>query len=158
MKEIKKATVYQTSAGKPYLVEEPGICCDEKYTMSNAEKVYDFVSEARIPNLCQETVYAIFCDIRSRPLSYTELSKGTVGLASIPIRELIQCALLSTAAACAVILVHNHPSGNVNPSQQDIESTKKMKEALELVDLHLVDHVIVSPTAYYSMQEHQIVF
>ena len=57
------------------------------------------------------------------------------------------------AMASAVILVHNHPSGNLRPSPQDISLTKKIREGLALLDIHLFDHVILTSGGMFSMND-----
>lgn len=146
-------TVYQTPEGKPYTVEEGGITFDGRRRLDCPQSVFDFVSDTRLPFRAGEAIIAIFCDNRLRPVAYTEISRGTVKTSIVPIREIIQCALLSHATVNNVILVHNHPSGDTNPSQDDIDVTTKLKNALNLVEMYLQDHMVVSPTGYTSIRE-----
>lgn len=74
-------------------------------------------------------------------LKFEELSRGTVDSASVYPREVVKAALKVNAAA--VIFCHNHPSGDVEPSQSDIVLTRRLKAALEMVDVRVLDHVIV---------------
>lgn len=146
-------TVYQTPEGKPYTVEEGGITFDGRRRLNCPQSVFDFISDTHLPFRAGEAVIAIFCDSRLRPVSFTEISRGTVKTSLIPIREIIQCALLSHAAVNNVILVHNHPSGDTNPSQDDLNVTLKLKNALNLVEMYLQDHMVVSPSGYTSIRE-----
>jgi hypothetical protein len=57
------------------------------------------------------------------------------------------------ANACAIILSHNHPSGNMNPSQSDMDLTKKMKEAGKFLEVSVLDHIIITSEGYYSFAD-----
>ena len=59
--------------------------------------------------------------------------------------------------ASSIILVHNHPSGNLNPSNADLVLTKKIKESGTLLDIPVLDHLIVTDSAYYSFADHQVI-
>lgn len=79
------------------------------------------------------------------------ISKGTVNATLITPRELYIRALLT--GAVQVILCHNHPSGNVMPSDEDIEVTNRVKKAGDLVEVKLADHIIIAGDSYYSFKE-----
>jgi DNA repair protein RadC len=81
-------------------------------------------------------------DSQHRLLKYTELFFGTVNAASVYPREIVKATLAVNAAA--VILAHNHPSGIAEPSQADIAITKRIKDALSLIDVPVLDHIIVA--------------
>ena len=80
-----------------------------------------------------------------------ELARGTVNESPAYIREIATRALLSNAVS--VILAHNHPGGSLRPSGGDLNFTKKAKDALKLLGINLLDHIIVSSAGYYSMAE-----
>lgn len=82
-------------------------------------------------------------------------ARGTVDQVSIHPREVIKSAM--DKGASAIILVHNHPSGNVTPSKADIEITKKIKTAAEAVDIRLLDHIIISKSDCYSFSENRLI-
>ncbi len=84
----------------------------------------------------------IFLDNRHRVLAITELFQGTIDGASVHPRVVVQQALTVHNAA-AVILFHNHPSGIVDPSQADLRITQRLKDALAMVEVRVLDHVIV---------------
>lgn len=88
-----------------------------------------------------ETFYALWVDSQHHVLKAQELFRGTVDGASVYPREVIKEGLACNAAA--VIFAHNHPSGVAEPSQADIQITKRLKAALELVDIRLLDHLVV---------------
>ena len=96
---------------------------------------------ARLRDLPHEMFCCIFLDNRHRILSFEEMFRGTIDGTSVYPREVVKTALSINAAA--VILAHNHPSGVAEPSQADERITRRIKSALELVDIRLLDHLIV---------------
>jgi DNA repair protein RadC len=99
----------------------------------------------------RESFYAIHLDVRHRSLGVEEVAKG--GLASVEVhpREVFKSAILSNAAG--MIIAHNHPSGDPSPSPQDIELTKRLTAAGQLLGIHVHDHVIVAAEGCTSMRE-----
>ncbi len=79
------------------------------------------------------------------------LSKGGVTACIIDIKLILSVAL--KAVACGIIIVHNHPSGNLKPSQADLDITKKLKNACSTVEIMLLDHLIISKEGYYSLTD-----
>ena len=77
--------------------------------------------------------------------------RGTISQTSVYPREVVKLAL--ELGACAVVLAHNHPSGQVLPSPADLSLTHKLSTALALVDVRVLDHIIVAPGQSYSMAE-----
>ncbi|MEJ5028728.1 MULTISPECIES: DNA repair protein RadC [unclassified Comamonas] len=100
----------------------------------------------------QHEVFAVlFLDSQHQLIALEELFRGTLGQASVYPREVVVRALHHHAAA--VILAHNHPSGQVTPSQADQQLTQSLQAALSLVDVRVLDHIIVGPGAALSMAE-----
>ena len=99
----------------------------------------------------QEVFAALFMDTRNRTLAYEELFTGTVDTAAVYPREVVRRALLHNAAA--VIVSHNHPSGRAEPSGADRDVTHELHQALELVGVRLVDHIVVGDGPAVSMAE-----
>ena len=102
----------------------------------------------------QERFIVLFLDGQNRVISVEELFIGTLTTAAVYPREVVRFALKANAAA--LVLAHNHPSGNLNPSKDDIHITQRIKKAVELIDLVLHDHIIVGygSTDYYSFADH----
>lgn len=90
----------------------------------------------------REVFAAVMLDTRHRLIEYAELFLGTINGAEVHPREVVKHALRCNAAA--VILAHNHPSGTTEPSAADRAVTARLKQALALVDVRLLDHVIVA--------------
>ena len=97
--------------------------------------------KARMQHLDHELFCCLYLDNRHRVLRFDELFRGTIDGTSVYPREVVKEALSVNAAA--VILAHNHPSGVAEPSQADERITLRLKSALELVDIRLLDHLIV---------------
>jgi DNA repair protein RadC len=99
--------------------------------------------------------YELFCclhlDNRHRLIAYEELFRGTIDGASVHPREVVRQAMARNAAA--VILAHNHPSGVAEPSQADELITRRLREALALVDIRVLDHCIVGDNGCLSFAE-----
>lgn len=101
----------------------------------------------------ESEVFAILLlDTKHRILAFKELFYGTIDGASVYPREIVKLALQHNAAAA--ILVHNHPSGDSTPSQADKLLTKRLKEALGLVDVRVLDHIVVGTEGATSMVEY----
>jgi hypothetical protein len=98
-----------------------------------------------------ENFGAVFLDNRHRVLAFEEMFQGTIDGAQVHPRVVVQRALEANAAA--VILYHNHPSGVAEPSRADDTITKRLKEALSLVDIRLLDHFVVGAEAVTSFAE-----
>ncbi len=100
--------------------------------------------------------YEVFCclylDNRHRLIWFEELFRGTIDGASVHPREVVRQTLLRNASA--VIFAHNHPSGVIEPSQADELITRRLKDALSLVDVRVLDHVIVGDSRCFSFAEH----
>jgi len=100
--------------------------------------------------------YEVFCclylDKRHRLIRFEELFRGTIDGAGVHPREVLRQTLLHNAAA--VILAHNHPSGVLEPSQADEFITRRLREALALVDVRVLDHIIVGDGHCFSFSEH----
>jgi len=100
--------------------------------------------------------YEVFCclylDNRHRLIAFEELFRGTIDRAGVHPREVLRQTLLHNAAA--VIFAHNHPSGVLEPSQADELITRRLKEALALMDVRVLDHFIIGDGQCYSFCEH----
>jgi DNA repair protein RadC len=101
----------------------------------------DYFSD-KLGNQEREVFAAVMLDTRHRLIEYVELFFGTIDGAEVHPREVAKCALRLNAAA--VIVAHNHPSGEVSPSAADRAVTIRLKQALALLDIRLLDHVIVA--------------
>ena len=106
----------------------------------------------KLGGLEREVFAVAYLDTRHRLIEYVELFHGTIDGAEVYPREVVSRALRCNAAA--VIVSHNHPSGDVTPSAADRAVTARLKQALALVDVRLLDHIIVGGTRAQAMAEH----
>ncbi len=105
--------------------------------------------QARMRHLGHELFCCLYLDNRHRVLRFDEMFRGTIDGTSVYPREVVKEALAVNAAA--IILAHNHPSGVAEPSQADERITRRLKSALELVDIRLLDHLIIGDGRATSM-------
>ncbi|AIL64288.1 DNA repair protein RadC [Pseudomonas alkylphenolica] len=98
-----------------------------------------------------EAFGCLFLDTKHRPLGFEVLFRGTIDSASVYPREVVRRSLAKNAAA--LILCHNHPSGIPEPSQADLHMTLRLKDALSLVEVRVLDHIIVGDGEPLSMVE-----
>ncbi len=99
----------------------------------------------------EEVVLMACLDGKSRLLGCTELARGETAGASVSIRRIVEVALAQNAGK--VILAHNHTSGIAIPSQEDVDTTKKIQEALRMVSIQLADHLVVADNDFVSMRD-----
>ncbi|HUL13726.1 MAG TPA: DNA repair protein RadC [Methylococcaceae bacterium] len=102
-----------------------------------------------------EVFACLLLDNQHRVIRFEELFRGTIDGASVYPREVVKKALAFNAAA--VIFAHNHPSGVAEPSEADKHITQKLKQALGLVDIRVLDHFIVGDGAAFSFAEHGLI-
>ena len=105
-------------------------------------------------DLDQEIFSVVFLDTKHRVLSIEELFRGTINTASVFPREIVKRAL--NLGAAAIIAVHNHPSGNPEPSSEDKRVTTDLKNACALMEIALLDHVVVGSNHYFSFADRGI--
>lgn len=110
---------------------------------------------SRLQDLEHEVFCCLYLDNRHRLIQFEELFRGTIDGASVHPREVVKQALQWNSAA--VIIAHNHPSGIAEPSQADERITLRVKEALALVDIRLLDHIIVGDGVSVSLAERGLV-
>lgn len=103
----------------------------------------------------RELFSVLYLDTSNRVIELSTLFSGTIDSASIYPREVVKKALMLNATN--VILTHNHPSGALQPSQADKAITERIKEALKLIDISILDHVIVSTEGTFSFAEHSLI-
>lgn len=99
----------------------------------------------------QEVFSIVFLNTKHRVLRIEELFRGTIDAASVYPREVVKRALALSASA--IVAVHNHPSGNPEPSREDQRLTHELRDASKLVDVVLLDHIIIGGNDYFSFAE-----
>jgi DNA repair protein RadC len=118
--------------------------------LANPRATRDFL-RARLRDRDHEVFCCLFLDNRHRVISFDEVFRGTIDGASVHPRDVVKLALARNAAA--VILAHNHPSGIAEPSRADELITSRLRDALALVDIRVLDHIVVGDGACVSFAE-----
>ena len=121
---------------RPRKIERPG-------------EVYEFLSDLQY--LDREVFYSLHLDGKYQLVSCEEVSRGSLGSSLVHPREVYKGAILSSAAA--LIVAHNHPSGDPTPSVEDCSVARRLYKAGELLGIPLVDSVIIGNGRYYSLKE-----
>lgn len=118
----------------------------------DATRRYLAMQLARLPH---EVFACVFLDNRHRVIAFEEMFRGTIDGASVYPREVVKAALHYNAAA--VVFAHNHPSGVAEPSSADRSITKRLTDALSLVDIRVLDHFILAHDQYTSFAERGLI-
>ncbi|WP_028389187.1 RadC family protein [Legionella fairfieldensis] len=124
------------------------ISLQKNIPLTNTQQTYAYLKR-QLRDKKNETFVALFLDSQHRVLAYEELFNGTINKASVYPRPIVERVLQLNAAA--LILAHNHPSGIADASQQDLIVTKRLQDALNLVDVSLLDHLIIGDNEVYSI-------
>lgn len=126
----------------------------DKPVISNWDAMIDYC-RSEMALLDVEEFRAIFLNIKWQVVGEEIMQRGTINQVAIHPREVVKMAMEKKASA--VILVHNHPSGDVKPSRADIDMTKQIKIALESIGITLVDHIIIGKNNYNSLKSLQVI-
>ncbi|MEA1049089.1 DNA repair protein RadC [Lamprobacter modestohalophilus] len=141
------------------LIAEAIRCLEARYQvagdcMSSPELTRDYL-KLRLYGLTYEVFAVLYLDNRHRVIQYRELFRGTIDGASVHPREVVRECLHWNASA--VIFAHNHPSGVAEPSQADIQITKRLQQALELIDVRVLDHIVIGEGEGTSFAERGLI-
>jgi len=101
-----------------------------------------------LADLDHEQFYVVLCNRANHVIKVECIGKGSISGTVVNLGQILKLASLNNASA--VVLAHNHPSGNLKPSEADNVLTKRIKEALKLIDVQLIDHLIITQESYYS--------
>ena len=132
--------------GKRYLAQK----LEREGPLTSPKQAAEFLMH-QLRDRPREVFAIVYLDNRHHVLRYKELFHGTLNGATVHPREVVKSALKHNAAA--VIVAHNHPSGVAEPSQADTTLTVKLKEALNLVEVRLLDHLIIGDGEFVSMSD-----
>lgn len=120
-------------------------------TLTNSSATADYLT-AQLRDLSYETFMVLYLDNQHRLICAQELFRGTINAANVYPREVVREVIKYNAAA--IILSHNHPSGIAEPSDADRRITSRIKEALSLIDVTVLDHFIIGSNTPYSFADH----
>ena len=119
-------------------------------TISSPKDAYEMIKE-QLEGLDREQFIIACLNTKNEPTNISVVSVGTLNKAIVHPRELFKTAILSNAAS--IMAFHNHPSGDTEPSQQDIQLTNRLYEAGELLGIKLLDHLIIGDGTFTSLKE-----
>ncbi len=121
-----------------------------KRQISGSRDAYEFLSPL-LSDLAHEEFIALLLNRRNKVLFTDQISVGGVSGTLVDMKKLFLNAVEQQASA--MIIAHNHPSGNLRPSEADRQLTRKVKKASELLDINLIDHLIISEEGYFSFAD-----
>lgn len=134
------------------LVKEESHKYEVETIISCPKDIYEVLTKVcRIQCNAEEVVILITLNTKNIVTGYFEVHRGTINTSLVHPREVFKRALLNNARY--IIVAHNHPSGDPNPSKEDIQITKRLKEAGNLLGINLLDHIIVGEDKYISLKE-----
>lgn len=122
----------------------------EKEKVTSVNDLYKIFSQY-LSDLQTEEFWAIFLDQKNHVIYKTQISKGGISGTLVDVRVIFRIAIEHFATS--VVVAHNHPTGNLTPSQPDISITRRIKEAGELLDIKLLDHLIIGENSFFSFSE-----
>lgn len=122
----------------------------EKPQIKSSRDSFDYIYP-EIADLPHEKFFVIYLNKSNRVITHKDISSGGISGTVADLKIILKHSV--ELLASSIIAVHNHPSGNLKPSQADIDLTRKLKEACGMLDQHLLDHVIVGDGHYYSFAD-----
>jgi DNA repair protein RadC len=123
-----------------------------KVQVLSSEKSADFIRQFYQDDIAiYESFFLLLLNRQCQTIGYAKISQGGITGTVVDVRIIAKYAVDSLATS--IILAHNHPSGNLQPSEQDILLTNKVKDAMELFDIKVLDHVILTEDDFYSFAD-----
>ena len=134
------------------LVKEESHKYEVETRISCPKDIYEVLTKVcRIQCNAEEVFILITLNTKNIITGYFEVHRGTINTSLVHPREVFKRALLNNASN--IMVAHNHPSGDPNPSKEDIQITERLKEAGNLLGINLLDHIIVGEDKYMSLKE-----
>ena len=134
------------------LVKEESHKYEVETRISCPKNIYEVLTKVcRIQCNAEEVFILITLNTKNIVTGYFEVHRGTINTSLVHPREVFKRALLNNASN--IMVAHNHPSGDPNPSKEDIQITERLKEAGNLLGINLLDHIIVGDDKYISLKE-----
>ena len=148
---IQKSNIILDDDFKPLIVKESAINYKELDNLDDSDKIVKVMNEVfEMDRKAEEYLYIIAMTYQYKPISFFEVSHGVHNSSLVGRREIMIRLLLS--GACKFVLVHNHPSGEINPSSNDKDITEKLKKCAEFVGMNFVDSIIIGRDNYFSFR------
>lgn len=121
----------------------------KEYQIKNPNDAYELVKD-ELAALDREVFIVVSLNVRNKVLGLNVVSIGSINSSLVHPREVFKSAILLNASC--IILLHNHPSGEIEPSKNDIELTKRLVEAGEVIGIDVIDHIVVGNTFFSFLQ------
>lgn len=115
-----------------------------------AERLINYIGDDT-----QERLVAIYLDTKNHIVAFSDVATGSDNKTLFPVRSILQRMLLINTNS--IIIGHNHPSGDTDPSLEDIRSTKNLKQVMDIMGAQLLDHIIVGKNSYTSLREQEVI-
>lgn len=127
---------------------------EAKEFLKSSQAVVDYL-KVNLRDRVREVFMVVYLNGRNQILAFEELFEGTLSTSAVYPREVVKGALVNHAAA--VVFVHNHPSGNTQPSEEDLQITEKLQTAMNAIDVVVHDHIIIAGETHFSFADHGLV-
>lgn len=126
---------------------------DIKEALDTSRKIGEY-ARSLLAGRRNECFFCICLDVKRRVIGTALIAEGSVSHAEVYPRNIAECAMKFNASG--LVLAHNHPSGDILPSESDINTTRVIKKALDFLDVEVVDHIIIGADRYFSFIEHKV--
>jgi len=126
-------------------------------TLSSPQKVHEFAKNAiwKVGEPVVEEFWVVLLNVRNKVVGSSMVSRGTINECPVTPRDVLLPAILTGAAN--VVLLHNHPSGDPTPSEEDKLLTQRVYEASKILGVKMLDHVIIAGDNYFSFRDHETI-
>lgn len=154
---VNEYSLKKSGNGKPILVTESTFNHGTENYITNPEIAAEFLDNVfKMSDMLEEYLYLVTVNVKNKPTGVFEISHGSLNLSIVDPKAVFTRALLLNASG--ILLAHNHPSGDISPSESDIETTNRIKNAAELLGIQFLDHLIIGKsdigkTVYFSFKE-----
>jgi DNA repair protein RadC len=127
----------------------------KKVKIRHSTDCYEFIKNFYFDDIdLYESFFLLLLNRANNTIGFVKISQGGIAGTVVDIRLIAKYA--TETLSCSVVLAHNHPSGTVAPSQNDIELTKKVKKALSYFDITVLDHIVLAADTYYSFADENL--
>lgn len=127
----------------------------QRAKFNSSKEVYQYVKQFYSDDIdIQESFFTLFLDKKNETIGFAKISQGGISACIVESRLIVKYAI--ECLATSVILIHNHPSGQLKASEQDIATTNKLKQCLGMFDVRILDHIIVTSESFYSFADMEV--
>lgn len=124
--------------------------------IGGSQDAADFIRRFYLDDIeIYESFYLLCLNRANKTIGYVKISQGGITGTVTDLRIILKYAIESLATSCMV--AHNHPSGNLQPSESDITITRRIKEAMQIMDISLIDHILLTSEGFYSFADEGII-